>query len=704
MSITCHALSIFVFTAVERGCPHNRAVEEENIALMDPEHPTEDKIRTFKDELKTKYSNTWEQVCPLPYDKAISYPINKIFIEGEIEHLEQVVDEKFGKFYIWRKLDSHNDFLKELWQRQIQIVLEGEPGFGKTTLGYQFAFDWAKKSEQSPLKDIDIYILLRLRYLKDVSSIPSAIKRFLLPVNSSLTVQDVKSILYYSSSVVIFLDGFNRFSYDKDSQLFFMKDIRTNNINSRCQVILTTKPFCIPDEYVNDMNRMRLTGFGEESWRRYLRKSVVDDDSVEEERIMKILHDNPLLRYLCQVPLFFVLFAHITKKHGNFTGDFSTVSAFFQTVIDRFHEKISSDINVNEHSALSSVCFYGLLKEEKGLIWKKGEICRTLSQPLYNEYLRVGLIVEKEFCRHRVRSEQRSSGSVIYETKVRFFHDVFCEWYAAKKLAKIFKTASQKECKQYFEKINPLDHQYVYRFACASDSEAASKIIKHMQGMKDGEKFAILCILEQSGDFKNVDETIENICSSPVIITNYDNLFLQRSTVQVLQYASDKNINIECVWLAKTNSTFDDDKASLEMNSGICLPKLASLRQLAVHDPNRKISKEDVLGFLKYVCLCDSLKDLRFQACLLPFLQREDLASMRNIIDEKPIDVQWEIPVHERNWYKLDIQSGKWLHNGNAMSKEKYDQVAHSFGVSFRTGHGRNASAENPDEGASSSV
>ncbi|KAJ8048551.1 NLR family CARD domain-containing protein 4 [Holothuria leucospilota] len=684
----------------------------EAIPLIPREQPSAEKIRMFKEELSTKYSTTWEKLYPLPYDETISYPITDLFIEGEIERLENVVTGKFGKVCIWQKLKNHNDFLKSLWQRQSETVLEGEPGFGKTTLGYQLAFDWATKNRSSPLKDIDIYILLRLRYVKDALSIPAAIKKFLLPGKSLLTIQDVSDILYHSQSVVIFLDGYNRFSYNKDKKIAFLNDVRTNNICTKCQVIVTTKPFLLPDEDTKDMIRMRLTGFGEMSWRKYLQKSVARNDGAEEERIMNLIHSNPVLRDLCQVPLFFALFAHITTKHGNFVRQMdhvddnnddckiNTVTKFFQTVIDCLQSKLNTK-TVNDHSALISVCFDGLCDAEESLIWKKERLCRKLGHTLYQEYLRVGLIVEKKFCTYNGSSQTQNSGNVRYETKVRFPHDVFCEWFAARKLAQILQNTSQKECKKLFEKINPFDHQYVYRFACAFNLEAARKIIKYIQGLKDGEKFAILCILEQPEDYWNAEDAIGNICLSPVVITPYDSLFLQRSTVQLLEFASDKNLKIECVWLGKTNSTFNVNKESLELSSGIILPKLSTLSQLSIYDPGRGISKDDLIGFLEYVSLCDSLKDLRFQACLLPLSPLEDPEKTKNIIGKKPIDVQWEIPVHERNWYNLDIQSGEWRYNNQRMTKEKYDQVVLSFGASFKTGHIKNDFSD--ESGASSS-
>ncbi|KAJ8018817.1 hypothetical protein HOLleu_42986 [Holothuria leucospilota] len=433
-----------------------------------------EKITIFKQELLEKYQRSWKTLRPVPYNTEVHYTVNEIYVASDIQCLEKAAHGEDGKLPIWQKLQSHK-FLDPLCQSPYRLVLEGEPGYGKTYLGYLFAYEWSTAASNSPMKDVDIYILLRLRYLNDFSSIPKAIKKMLLPGNSSITDEDVASILFHSKSVVMYLDGFDR------------------------------------------------------------------DDG--------------------------------TLRRGNF----KTVTNFVGSLINCFHCKMSTVSD--EHSAIKALCFDALSGDENfGVLWTKDEICCKLGKKVYEEYRGVGILVEKAFSRYNPSSCPNENNGVQYETKVRFFHGIFCQWYAAQALAEVITNSNHEDWMEYLNRINPYDHQYVYRFACGINREVAKGLIRCFRDCKKEDKFTILCIQEQTGNFGEVRDTIKQICSSSVSIDAYDTLFLQNSTVGLLKFAASDNVKNNsylCIFKDKNEVAVDwktpvhgCDWYSLDLKSG----------------------------------------------------------------------------------------------------------------------------------------
>ncbi|PIK62359.1 putative NLR family CARD domain-containing protein 4 [Apostichopus japonicus] len=90
-------------------------------------------------------------------------------------------------------------------------IIEGEPGYGKSTLTLQLAYDWCNGVQASPLADVEILILLRLRQLGNVPSIYRAIKRYLVPKEPRVKERDIKEILESCKSVAFQLDGYDEY-------------------------------------------------------------------------------------------------------------------------------------------------------------------------------------------------------------------------------------------------------------------------------------------------------------------------------------------------------------------------------------------------------------------------------------------------------------------------------------------------------------
>ncbi|PIK55939.1 hypothetical protein BSL78_07167, partial [Apostichopus japonicus] len=233
---------------------------EETIPMMKSDTCYSEKAERFIKQLKAKYEIFYDSVQPIPYIKDRMYCVDKEFVEGGIEIMTGISDGEAQ----WDKLSSYQELVTEYCLKTKRHILEGEPGYGKSTLTLQLLYDWCKSLFKYPFRGVDVIIYLRLRQLSGVKSILSAIKRFILPMDSDISERDTKEILNQMKSVLALLDGFDEYP-DQESTETDIYHIMKKNLFQEFNVILTTRPSCVPQGIAPQSDRGRLTGFAEEA-------------------------------------------------------------------------------------------------------------------------------------------------------------------------------------------------------------------------------------------------------------------------------------------------------------------------------------------------------------------------------------------------------------------------------------------------------
>ncbi|XP_071855451.1 uncharacterized protein [Apostichopus japonicus] len=503
----------------------------------------QDKKAILISSLKSRYKLQYDAIQPIPYIKDRLYCVDKVFVEGgtEICIVKGATREKEGT---WVRVDSYKDIFTDPRMKAKRRIIEAEAGYGKSTVTLQLAYDWCNGVKDSPFKDVEILILLRLRQLNSKISIYQAIKLFLAPNDPRIKSSDTKNIIESCSSVKVLLDGYDEFPDRDGATGSDVERIITSNLFVDIDVTLTTR--YLPKDYDKSNTKyVRLVGFDEKARGQYIRKAVTGQDEESVAKIKRALKANPILDDLCQVPLLFVMFSHMTHEKTHFQK-FKSVTDFFRYMIKCFHShkrNKSLDKHAKEHMSeheseydeLSKVAFEGLCGENKQLSWRKDGLCTRLGQGFCQHYIAVGILVEEE-----VSAETNKQASTIQtKTDLRFYHQLFCEWFACFRLVEIVAaTRNASELKNVLDKVDPFNLQYLYRFTCGISPAVGKRIIEYLQSRKDGDKFAILCILEQTGEVDGIKDTVRDLCSENVDINNDDSKLLQRSTIQLLEIAS----------------------------------------------------------------------------------------------------------------------------------------------------------------------
>ncbi|KAJ8019331.1 hypothetical protein HOLleu_42131 [Holothuria leucospilota] len=630
----------------------------------------------FITQLKAKYKLLYDAVQPIPYIRDRLFCVDRVFVEGGIEYFDES----------WLPLDSYHSVFSFQGVKTTRRILIGDPGYGKSTLTLQYAYDWCNRTKTSPLRDVKILVVLRLRQLGGVPSIYRAIKQFILPRNSQVSENDIKSILEKCSSVTVILDGFDEYPDAEKSTVTDVMKIIQGEMFEQFEVFLTTR--YLPEQYKRETKRLRLIGFDDQARDKYIRKAVVGDNVVAAEKIKRRLQENPVLGDLCQVPLFFVMFAHMSHEDEEFQT-FKTVTNFFQYMIKCFHSHMRNkmdDPNVQryhmyekDHRKLDKVAFEGLSKRNQQIVWNKQYLVHMLGKEFYDQYIRIGVLVEEEDIDNV--AEYHHSSSEQHQREVRFYHKVFCEWYAAHYLVE-YVARMPKKLWEVLRHMDPLDLQYCYRFACGLNQNAARKIIEYLKRTKGGDKFAVLCILEQGGLVEDILDTVKSLCSRGIEFKKEDNKLLQRSTIQLLEIASSHKISISCVWLNNCYSTVDLRGGNyLQLKSNLSIPVLTTLNKLAIYEPGRGITSEEFTVILQYSSKCLALKELEFHYCLLPPVQADSLSVLRS----RNVKVRSGIG----DWIQwcLNLNSGQWENDVEGepgmMTDEYYQTMMEQFGGNF---------------------
>lgn len=307
------------------------------------------------------------------------------------------------------------------------------------------------------------------------------------------------------------------------------------------RIIVTTRPGCFPKDFAPTSDVMRLTGFNETARDKYINNVLSIDDRKTSSRIKSLVHQSQVVGEFFKIPLFFVMYTHLTQKEG-FNVNFTTATTFFQYIMSCFHShylRKSTAENINDHKTLDKEAFE-LLTSKDQLFWMKEELLAAVGNKIYSHYVQVGLLCEEKFWSCDTGG---TSDFICEKRKVKFFHQLFCEWYAAHHLTWYAQKASAAELRKTLKMLDPTNYQYVYRFACGLNSDSGDKIIQYLKSIQDGETFAWLCILEKSGNTEYIETTLEEFCSENVLISLENSPLLQSSIIQLMGIASRKKVS-----------------------------------------------------------------------------------------------------------------------------------------------------------------
>ncbi|XP_071843460.1 uncharacterized protein [Apostichopus japonicus] len=334
------------------------------------------------------------------------------------------------------------------------------------------------------------------------------------------------------------------------------------------------------------------------------------------------------------------------------------LSAKIQSSFQAKTSQAKKDPYLEELAKLYRIAFDGLTKENQQLSWEKTYLVSELGQEFYDNYMKLGMLAQEVVF---------DNSQCRYKTVARISLKILCEFYASHHLVWILSegassAASSINVKETLKRINPLDLQYVYRFACGLNKSAADIILKHLQETQEGRQFAILCMLEQEEKSDQFQQSVKDLVSSTIRISLFHAKLLQRSTIQVLEAASAKQIPISCVFLNQCSPRVDESGLNLILQSGLSLSILSSLQKLWIYGDYRRLTNEELAAILSYSSQCTSMKELKFGYPMLAvgYIIPETIpvTSIPSSLKTRNVKV-WNI-LKNGTFRRLNLQTGQW--------------------------------------------
>ena len=251
------------------------------------------------EKIRQLYGTRGQRLLPVPWCEDFSFHLNEIFTRLKIVSKEKtrgvLTDDITNMTAIFK---THVEC-----QRPRTILIEGDPGMGKSTYCQKLSYDWAtKQKELDPsFPDIDVLLLLKCHEVK--SSIWKAIDDQVLPAE----IDDQAKECFFNfvrenqSKVLLVLDGLDEMDSTEMKRIY---DLVEGKDLSGCHVILTSR-HAVGRKLRRYCDTLwEIIGFTEEDANSFIRtyfKNIKREDLLEN--LVKKIRSSDDLRNLSKNPL-----------------------------------------------------------------------------------------------------------------------------------------------------------------------------------------------------------------------------------------------------------------------------------------------------------------------------------------------------------------------------------------------------------------
>ena len=202
-----------------------------NIHFSDLSYPND-----IFERIRQLYRTREQRLLPVPWCEDFSFHLNDIFTRLKISGREKIqgvlTDEITNMTAIFK---AHTDCLSPR-----TILIEGDPGMGKTTYCQKLAYDWATKKDEWDPSFPEIEVLLLLKCNEIQSNIWEAIDDQILPEEMEDQAKECffKFIRENQSKVLLVLDGLDEVD---PSNLKVLSSLIQGKELSGCYIVVTSR-------------------------------------------------------------------------------------------------------------------------------------------------------------------------------------------------------------------------------------------------------------------------------------------------------------------------------------------------------------------------------------------------------------------------------------------------------------------------------
>ena len=354
------------------------------------------------------------------------------------------------------------------------VLIEGEPGMGKTTYCQKLAYDWSVEdiSPEASFPEVDMLLKLKCRDMK-TANIEDAIDDQLLPLD--VDKKDKENFFRFihcnQSRILLVLDGLDELPQDLFEKLLPLIQGRVfpNTylmLTSRHEAGMKVRQYCD--------RLLEIVGYTSEDADSYIEKyfSNHDDPSLAEQLINK-LDSDPQLRELTANPLNTALLCLVCEDaHGIFPYNTTMLyDELVSCVLRRYHSKKEIPLDkdpiqvcTEQLNQLGKLALEALLKDQLAFTPRELNSQST-------KFLEFGFL-----------SRESSASKIKPKPAYAFTHKTFQEYFAAFYLAHELLTGESDKA-ALLAQLSPVDKYWqVWEFlitmvACKSDDIAVLLVL-----------------------------------------------------------------------------------------------------------------------------------------------------------------------------------------------------------------------------------
>ena len=253
----------------------------------------------FVELIKRKYKGA--VLCPFPWcEDELQLQLSKVFTRLKI------VEKKKERARRTKKIVPMTDAFRshEECKEPRVVLIEGEPGIGKTTCCQKLAYDWSVEciSSEACFPKVKMLLLLKCRDMK-TADIEEAIDDQLLPLDAEEKEKEnfFRFIRQNQSRILLVLDGLDELSETVYEGLL---PLIQGRIFPSTYLMLTARHELGMKVRRECDTLLEVVGYTEEDADTYIEKYFRDhDDSSLAKKLIKNLRKNPQLRELTANPL-----------------------------------------------------------------------------------------------------------------------------------------------------------------------------------------------------------------------------------------------------------------------------------------------------------------------------------------------------------------------------------------------------------------
>ena len=235
------------------------------------------------------------------------------------------IDDRFVRMTITGKVDDilHQKYpieLKNIFQKtprgRRNVLLEGAPGCGKSTLSVYICQQWEKGQL---FNQFQLVILIRLRD-PAVQNAKGLVD--LLPCPDTKTAQLLAGIMMEMKcqDVLFILDGWDELPLNLRQNYLFGNLVNSKlpwlNPFNKSTVIVTSRPISSGDLYPHASSRVEILGFSPEELQHFFTECLKGDTEAVKTLLERI-EENPEVAGSCYLPLNATILVHLFKSDRN---------------------------------------------------------------------------------------------------------------------------------------------------------------------------------------------------------------------------------------------------------------------------------------------------------------------------------------------------------------------------------------------------